>query len=190
MSAPQVQQPAFGGAQASLHEVGGLVSGGHVVDAIQHGAGTGKRRDHQAVPTGEDLFVPARGTRLERAASSLRRAASRFARKVSMGRWSRSASCSSERAGKDDLAFEVALVGDAPDGAGEVGEVGAERGGDFGFRPDEVLAFLAFAVGVLSRVEAAAGAGHLAQHIVEGFFADLSVERVAGRLERFEIRNT
>ena len=44
-------------------------------------------------------------------------------------------------------------------------------------RPEEELALLALAVGVLAAVEAAAGIGHLAQHVVQRLLGDAARNR-------------
>ena len=53
--------------------------------------------------------------------------------------------------------------------------------------PDEELALFSLAVGVLGRVEAAEGVGHLTQHVVQGLFGYAPVESLPGGLVYVEV---
>jgi len=75
---------------------------------------------------------------------------------------------------QDVLAFKIARLSNAEEPAEYAGLI-AQNGFDLGWRPDEKLALFTLAVGVGSRVEAALGAGHLPQDIVEGLLGDAAV---------------
>ena len=59
---------------------------------------------------------------------------------------------------------------------------------DFIRRPNEIFAFLTFAVGVGGREEAAVRAGHLSQYVVECFLGNAPVQASAGRLVGIQIQ--
>ena len=81
---------------------------------------------------------------------------------------------------------KVALAGDAEDLVEGLGIV-AEQVGDLLDRPEEELAFDAFAVGVLGAVEAALFAEHLAFEVGERLAHDALVLRVAEELEGVQV---
>ena len=123
----------------------------------EHRTGIGKRGDHQPVPIGEDLVVPTgadpRLARLEedRAGRGERRFVTVIAKLGPLG------------SVEDGFSFPVAFGRDVvgvlePTGVGPQQIVGLRR------RPDVVLAFLAFAVGIEGAGEAAALGHHLPQH--------------------------
>ena len=55
-----VEEPAVLVAHAIHHEAPGAGCGGKPVVALEDGGGVGQRRDHQAVPVGQNLVIPAR----------------------------------------------------------------------------------------------------------------------------------
>ncbi len=61
-------------------------------------------------------------------------------------------------------------------------------GFDFCFCPDEKLAFLAFAVGVLRAVKPALGRSHFAKHVFQYFASDIRKAFFARGLIGFQIR--
>ena len=88
---------------------------------------------------------------------------------------------------RDVVTLEVAFRRDVPVAADEVHVAGLDDARDLGGRPDEVPAFLAFAVGVGGGVEAALGIPHVAQQVVERLLGDAPEPRLAGHLEGLEI---
>ncbi len=83
--------------------------------------------------------------------------------------------------------LEVAGWGNAVIAAQEVGVGNAQDFRQLLRRPDKELTLDAFAVGVLSGIEAALRVGHFAQHIIEGFLGNAAVEGPAGKLPSVEI---
>ena len=149
--------------------------GGQPVVALEHGGGVGERGDHQAVPVGQHLVVPARpdalvAHRLQPGAQArqplLLGVAQQRRRAVAM---------------QDGVMLPVALRRDVVDLL-EEGRIGAQHRIDLGLVPDIELALDAFAVGVVGRGKAAALGHHLAQHPVAGLGDARGVERASGLL--------
>ena len=87
---------------------------------------------------------------------------------------------------QDVLPFKVASFGDTVR-SHEVVRFCAQHVMDFGWRPDEELAFFSLAVGVLRGVEAAGRAGHLPHDVVQDLLGDGAVERLAGHLPSVQV---
>ena len=88
---------------------------------------------------------------------------------------------------QDIFFFEVSLLADVVDAAKNFASLGAKDSIHFIGSPNEKFSFLALAVGILSRVEAALGMMHLAQQIARGFFNYRFKKRFAGDRVRVRI---
>src|SRR5260370_34828089 len=73
---------------------------------------------------------------------------------------------------RDIRALEISLDGDIEIAFCDCAQLDPNHALDFLGRPDEELPFLAFAVGILGRVEASLRTGHFAQHVFENLARD------------------
>ena len=180
--APGVPEPAVLGHVPDDEGKGGL-GGGQPGGLAERRGGARQRRDHQAVPVGQHLVVPARPHP---------RAARRQEPGAQLGQLGFLGGLSQPRAARaveDGLALPVAARGHVVGGL-ERRRVGAQQRVDLGLGPDVEPALLALAVGVEgtregARRRAAAGLGfgdHLAQDPADGLAQALLVERVGAVL--------
>ncbi len=87
---------------------------------------------------------------------------------------------------QDVPALEITALGDAVRGH-ECLSFLAQQVADFSRSPDEELALLALAVGVLGGVEATSRVGHLSRDVIEGLFGNGAIERLAGHLPGVQV---
>ena len=184
------EQSSFGRAQVREQVVRRAPRRGEVALVAEHLIRLRERRDHQAVPAREDLVVRAR---LD--AQLARR--EQFRARLNHGRLELAAL---EFQARRDLVrrlrppqrtapvLEVALVGDVPPLGGPAPDARAEHEVELLRRPDEELALLALAVGVLRAREGALGRHHLAQHPLAALARDPRVLGVARREVALEVR--
>ena len=90
---------------------------------------------------------------------------------------------------QDVLALEVAVMGDAINVLETLGEGALQRRVDFGFAPDIVLAFFAFAVGIDAGGEGLFDA-HVAQHPADRFGDAVAIERARDCAARPVVRTS
>ena len=171
-----VEQPAIRVAHRVHHEAPGADGGGQPVVALEGGGGIGQGCDHQAVPVGQDLVVPARpdapvADGLQPGAQARQPPflvlAQQGGRAVAV---------------QDGVVLPISLGRDVV-GLLEEGRVfGAQDRVDLGFVPHIEFALDAFAVGIVGRGKTAAFGHHLAQHPVAGLGDALGIERAPGFL--------
>src|SRR5579872_3615904 len=135
---------------------------------MQRAIPLGKRGNHHAVPCREDFLVApgldAFLARLEKLLLDRRdRDGHLFERRFELLR----EVCKVDRAMEDIAALKVALVADVEVALRDRSKLVAENRVDFIGGPDEKFSFLAFAIGVLCRIETVLRTGHLAQNIID-----------------------
>ena len=125
--------------------------------------GFGEAAEHEAVPGGENFVVASGGDAGAADGEKLGLAfLNRVFQLLRLDFQSFDDLFRAEGDVEDALAIEVALVGNVVVGAEDIGVVVVEGAANLLRRPEEELAFDAFAVGVLAGVEAAFRAGHFA----------------------------
>src|SRR5262249_6556613 len=153
-------QPAVRAAHAPQDKVGGASGRRGVLRLFQDLRGLGERGDHQTVPRGQALLVAPRpdapaahleefSLRLAELAAQLLDTEFEQARLLLVG----------ARTVQDVMTFPVALGSNVINGAEHVGQFPAQDLLDLRDGPDEELALLALAVGVLGAVERPFGTG-------------------------------
>ena len=144
--------------------------------------GLGHRRQHQAVPLGQDLVVE---TGAHAALPAHEQGPAGRLHLVGPDQ------VAPHRPVQDVGPLEVAGRGHSPPGRGGIGGLRAGRvlhhRPQFGLRPDVELALDALGVGVLGRVEASVGVAQVPQHVADRLVDHLAVHRPAGHHPGVEV---